>query len=109
MPKGLERRYGQCHLHVSRKLRKTRQGSESSSSQSHLGDETHPTLPSFWQRRFYDFNVWSTKKRHEKLHYMHFNPVQRGLVTDPRLWAWSSYRFYRYGERSTCTPNPTAW
>ena len=51
---------------------------------------------SFWERRFYDFNVWSRSKRNEKLHYMHFNPVERGLVADPRLWPWSSYRFYRW-------------
>src|SRR5579872_6016090 len=25
----------------------------------------------FWQRRYYDFNVWSEKKRIEKLKYMH--------------------------------------
>jgi putative transposase len=46
----------------------------------------------FWQRRFYDFNVWSRKKRIEKLHYMHRNPVKRGLVSEPKLWPWSSYR-----------------
>jgi len=45
---------------------------------------------SFWQRRFYDFNVWSWKKRIEKLNYMHMNPVKRGLVADAKLWAWSS-------------------
>ena len=39
----------------------------------------------FWQRRFYDFNVWNRKKRIEKLHYMHMNPVKRGLVADPKL------------------------
>jgi REP-associated tyrosine transposase len=49
---------------------------------------------SFWQKRFYDFNVWSLKKRVEKLHYMHMNPVKRGLVADPRLWPWSTYSFY---------------
>ncbi len=63
----------------------------------------------FWQPRFYDFNVWSTKKRNEKLHYIHFNPVKRGLVEDPALWPWSSFRFYRYGETGVCTPNPPAW
>jgi putative transposase len=61
---------------------------------------------SFWQRRFYDFNVWSKKKRIEKLNYMHMNPVKRGLVADAKLWEWSSYRFYQYGERNRCTPNP---
>jgi hypothetical protein len=33
-----------------------------------------------WQRRFYDFVVFSEKKRVEKLRYMHRNPVKRGLA-----------------------------
>jgi len=52
----------------------------------------------FWQARFYDFNVWSAKKRTEKLRYMHRNPVKRGLVASPELWRWSSFRHYAYGE-----------
>jgi putative transposase len=52
----------------------------------------------FWQRRFYDFNVWSNHKRIEKLRYMHRNPVRRGLVLDPDQWPWSSFRFYAYHE-----------
>jgi putative transposase len=52
----------------------------------------------FWQTRFYDFNVWTTKKRVEKLRYMHRNPVKRGLVELPEQWLWSSYRFYLLGE-----------
>ena len=51
--------------------------------------ETH-----VWQRRFYDFNVRSQRKRIEKLRYMHRNPVLRGLVLEPEQWAWSSYRTY---------------
>jgi putative transposase len=47
-----------------------------------------------WQRRFYDLNVWSEKKRLEELNYMHGNPVKRGLVTSPDQWPWSSFRFY---------------
>jgi len=42
--------------------------------------------PRFWQRRFYDFNVWSLKKRVEKLHYMHMNPLKRKLVNHPKEW-----------------------
>jgi putative transposase len=53
---------------------------------------------SFWQARFYDFNVWTTKKRVEKLRYMHRNPVKRGLVSSPEEWRWSSYRFYFLNE-----------
>jgi putative transposase len=48
----------------------------------------------FWQARFYDFNVWTTKKRVEKLRYMHRNPMKRGLASSPEEWRWSSYRFY---------------
>jgi putative transposase len=52
----------------------------------------------FWQARFYDFNVWTSKKRVEKLRYMHRNPVKRGLVDSPEKWRWSSYRYYLLGE-----------
>ena len=52
----------------------------------------------FWQPRFYDFNVWTTKKRVEKLRYMHRNPVKRGLVSSPEEWRCSSYRFYLLDE-----------
>ena len=48
----------------------------------------------FWQRRFYDFNVWSEKKLKEKLEYMHANPAQRGLVKHPKDWPWSSWGSY---------------
>src|SRR6202167_2962618 len=41
---------------------------------------------------------WTTKKRREKLRYMHRNPVKRGLVESPEQWRWSSYRFYCLGE-----------
>ena len=57
----------------------------------HQGDTA---VSRFWQRRFYDFNVWSLKKRVEKLHYMHMNPLKRGLVTHPKDWPWSSFLFY---------------
>jgi hypothetical protein len=26
------------------------------------------------------------EKKNEKLEYMHFNPVKRGLVADPKQW-----------------------
>jgi putative transposase len=51
-----------------------------------------------WQKRFYDFHVWSERKRVEKLRYMHRNPVKEGFVLEPDQWLWSSYRSYAYGE-----------
>ena len=51
----------------------------------------------FWQPRFYDFNVYTERKRLEKRRYMHRNPVARGLVTHPKDWVWSSYRHWDTG------------
>jgi putative transposase len=51
-------------------------------------------LRRFWQRRFFDFNVWSLKKRIEKLDYMDLNPFKRKLVERPKDWPWSSFSFY---------------
>jgi putative transposase len=57
----------------------------------------------FWQRRYYDFNVVSERKRVEKLQYIHSNPVTRGLAEMPEKWAWSSYRHYVTGEAGRVT------
>jgi hypothetical protein len=53
-----------------------------------------------WQRRFYDFNVFTQEKQTEKLLYMHENPVRRGLVLSAEDWKWGSARFYSSGEQS---------
>ena len=58
-----------------------------------------------WQRRYYDFLVRTERKRVEKLRYMHRNPVKRGLVLEPDQWAWSSFRWYAYGERGPVLVN----
>ena len=58
-----------------------------------------------WQPRFYDFVVFSEKKRVEKLRYMHRNPVKRGLVQEPEQWEWSSYRHYAFGENGPVLVN----
>jgi len=55
----------------------------------------------FWQARYYDFNVFTEKKRVEKLRYMHRNPVTRKLVKEPDQWRWSSFRHYWLGESGT--------
>jgi putative transposase len=61
----------------------------------------NPDEPQFWQRRYYDFNVWSHAKASEKLKYMHRNPVARGLVAKPEEWPWSSFRHYATGKIGT--------
>jgi putative transposase len=77
---------------VARKCR----GKRKSTSQLRLWEAESPKA--FWQTRYYDFNVYSGKKKVEKLRYMHRNPVKRGLLTAPEEWRWSSYRYYRLGE-----------
>ena len=55
-------------------------------------------LRAFWQARFYDFNVYTEKKKREKLEYMNGNPVTRGLVSHPKDWPWSSWSNYAEGQ-----------
>ncbi len=44
-----------------------------------------PSTHRVWQRRFYDLNPWSEKKRLEKLEYTHANSVRRGLANSTML------------------------
>jgi putative transposase len=62
-----------------------------------LSVSVQSTQSPFWLPRYYDFNVFTAKKRIEKLRYMHRNPITRGLVTDPAEWPWSSYNHYATG------------
>jgi putative transposase len=82
---------------VSQKIRIKK--NESEEGQLALGaEEKVEEARSFWQPRFYDFNVYSTGKIKEKLNYMHANPVIRGLVKHPKDWLWSGWSFYVKGE-----------
>lgn len=63
-------------------------------------------LRRFWQPRFYDFNVYSAKKKREKLEYMHANPVTRKLVQHPKDRPWSSFSFYAKGESGLVAIDP---
>jgi len=52
----------------------------------------------FWQRGGgYDRNLRSVADIHEKIHYVHNNPVRRGLVETASLWRWSSCRTWETG------------
>jgi putative transposase len=54
-----------------------------------------------WEPRYYDFNVFTERKRIEKLRYIHRNPVTRGLVAEPGAWHWSSFQAH-----ATDDPHP---
>ena len=47
-----------------------------------------------WQGRFFDRALRTVKEYHEKVDYIHLNPVKRGLVTKPEGWRWSSIHDY---------------
>src|SRR6266403_2534912 len=64
-------------------------------------------LRRLWQRRYYDFNVYSPQKLREKLDYIHANPVKRRLVVHPKDWPWSSWAFYARGEQGVVKIDPT--
>src|ERR1700681_670520 len=51
-----------------------------------------------WEPRYYDFNVYTERKRVEKLRYIHRNPVSQNLVAEPHLWQWSSFNAYARNE-----------
>jgi len=71
----------------------------------HGGIRTGP----IWQKRFYDFNVCTSKKRIEKLRYMHRNPVKRGLAEKPEDWDWSSFRAYAFQQVAQVRVNCQEW
>ena len=83
---------------------RSRKGGETWGTPS-VGDSKTPNR--FWRARFYDFNVWTEKKRIEKLRYIHRNPVVRGLVESPEQWRWSSFRWYSCGEVGPVRINDT--
>lgn len=52
----------------------------------------------FWQRGGgYDRNMRSVRETHEKLRYVHENPVRRGLVARAEDWPWSSAKAWLTG------------
>ena len=51
-----------------------------------------------WQRRYYDFNVFSDSMAVRKLTYIHENPVRAGLVDAADQWKFGSARYYATGE-----------
>jgi putative transposase len=57
-----------------------------------------PANDPVWQKRYYDFNIYSEVKLREKLEYMHNNPVKAGLVKDACDWPWSSARYWLQGK-----------
>ncbi len=56
-----------------------------------------------WQARFFDRALRTVKEYQETIAYIHWNPVRRGLVENPREWPWSSYGDYASEESARRT------
>jgi len=53
----------------------------------------------FWQRGGgYDRNLRTVADIHEKIQYIHANPLRRGLVQTAEAWRWSSCHAWLSGE-----------
>lgn len=52
----------------------------------------------FRQTRYFDRNIRGDEALTETIHYIHQNPVKRGLVATPGQYQWSSYNHYATGE-----------
>ncbi len=58
----------------------------------------------FWQRGGgHDRNIFSVAEVHEKINYIHANPVRRGMVDHPQDWRWSSWSAW-HGEGTPIHP-----
>ena len=57
----------------------------------------------FWQPKYYSFEIYERCKLHEKVQYMHENPVRSGLAEKPTDWKWGSARWYEW-RRSVGVP-----
>jgi len=99
---------------VSRAMRRRKRRGAKSQLSLKFGDSMTEDRR-FWQRRFYDFNVWSDAKRKEKPHFftrdreavnMHANPVRERLVKHPKEWPRSSFSFYARDEQGLIRIDP---
>jgi REP element-mobilizing transposase RayT len=47
-----------------------------------------------WQPRFFDRALRTVREYHEKVQYIHLNPVKAGLASRAEDWPWSSVHDY---------------
>lgn len=53
-----------------------------------------------WQDEYHPQLVYSDSVCHQKLEYMHNNPLRKGFVEKPEDWVYSSARNYALGDHS---------
>ena len=52
-----------------------------------------------WQEGFHPEMITTMEMFEQKVNYIHFNPVRRGLVSQPEDWIYSSASFYSAGKK----------
>jgi len=57
-------------------------------------NKARATQGEFWQFRYFDHAIRTVKEYQDAMQYMHFNPVNKGLVRTPEDWPWSSFHSY---------------
>lgn len=56
-----------------------------------------------WQDDFHPEAIYSEKFLQQKIDYIHFNPVRRGLVSKPEAWVYSSASNYLLDDETIIT------
>lgn len=70
-------------------------------------NRTYSRIGTVWNGRYKPRPVDDERYWLNCLRYIERNPVEAGIVTDPRDYRWSSYRVHAYGEESSwLTPHP---
>ena len=54
-------------------------------------NHSHHSSGTAWQHQFWDRFVRHEREFNQRLDYMHWNPVRKGLAKKPEDWRWSSY------------------
>ena len=68
----------------------------------------HKTESEFqlWQEGYHPQEMTNSLILKQKIDYIHYNPVRRGLVSKPEDWRYSSARNYLTGEQSELIITP---
>ena len=59
-----------------------------------------------WKEQVRGLAIYSEKKLHAMVNYIHANPVRRKLVEHPGEWEHSSWGFYGNGEKGLLEIEP---
>lgn len=61
-----------------------------------------------WKPRFDSLVITSVNTLRQKIEYIHYNPVRKGLVKEPEAWKYSSAKNY-VGKEGMLLPVDTEW